>query len=184
MTEVRPASWDDFDAYFAAMGGPFAFTLPPEGDKREQFRQRVRAYAPFERNQIAEDAGQVVGTLGVFDLDLTVPGGSMICAGTTGVTVSATHRRRGVLRALMTAHLDEAIDHGDPIAALWASESSIYDRFGFGVAARELHLTVDRNHASFRSDAPTPDPTRFVDLDEAARAPARGVRADPSRHPG
>ena len=169
MTEVRPAIWDDFDAYFAAMGGPFAFTLPPAGDKREQFRQRVRSYARFERNHIAEDAGQIVGTLGVFDLDLTVPGGSMTCAGTTGVAVSATHRRRGVLRALMTAHLEEAIDHGDPIAALWASESSIYDRFGFGVGSRELRLTVDRDHAGFRSDAPTPEPTRFIDLEEAAQ---------------
>lgn len=170
MTEVRPLTWDDFEAFFSAMGGPFAFSLPPEGAKRERFREEIRGYSSssFERGHVAEEGGRIVGTLGVFDLDLTVPGGAMACAGTTGVTVSATHRRRGVLRAMMTAHLEEAIEHGDPVAALWASESSIYGRFGFGVASWELNLSVDRSHAGFRSDVPMPEPTRFVDLEETA----------------
>lgn len=168
MAQVRPATWDDFDDYFSAMSGPFGFTLQPEGTERDQLRDRVRSYSPFERGRVAEDAGAIVGTLGVFALDMTVPGGSMPCAGTTWVTVSATHRRQGVLRALMASHLDEAMENGDPIAALWASESSIYGRFGFGVAADELTLKIDRNFVAFRDDAPTPTETRFIDLDEAA----------------
>ena len=168
MAEIRPATWDDFDEYFTAMGGPFGFTLQPEGTERDELRERVRSYSPFERGRVAEDAGRIVGTLGVFALDMTVPGGSMQCAGTTWVTVSATHRRQGLLRALMASHLDEARQNGDPIAALWASESSIYGRFGFGVAADELTLKIDRNFVAFRDDAPTPAETRFIDLGEAA----------------
>ena len=167
MVEIRPTTWDDFDEYFSAMAGPFAFTLPPEGEKRDAWRERFRSYSSMERNFVAVDGDRVVGTLGVFDLDLTVPGGTLSCAGTTGVTVTATHRRQGLLRRMMQAHLDEAMEHGDPVAALWASESSIYQRFGFGLAAHELRLDIDRQHVGFRNDAPTPAPARFVDLEEA-----------------
>jgi predicted acetyltransferase len=51
------------------------------------------------------------------------------------VTVSPTHRRRGVLTAMMRRHLDEAHEQQrEPVAALWASESSIYGRFGYAPA--------------------------------------------------
>ena len=53
---------------------------------------------------------------------LSVPGGSVACCGTTVVGVTPTHRRRGVLSALMRGHLDDAHERGEPIAALWASE--------------------------------------------------------------
>ena len=63
------------------------------------------------------------------------PADALRCAGTTVVGVAPTHRRRGVLRAMMRAHLDDAHERGEPIAALWASEETIYGRFGYGPAA-------------------------------------------------
>ncbi|WP_138442853.1 GNAT family N-acetyltransferase [Sinomonas susongensis] len=60
----------------------------------------------------------------------------------TAVTVRTSHRRRGLLRRLMTEDLARAKSDGVPIAALTASEASIYRRFGFGVATAERRVTV------------------------------------------
>ncbi|MGH7752895.1 MAG: GNAT family N-acetyltransferase, partial [Gemmatimonadales bacterium] len=61
----------------------------------------------------------------------------------TSVTVRGTHRRQGLLRGLITADLSAAKDEGLAMAALTASEGSIYGRFGFGVATAERSITVD-----------------------------------------
>ncbi|MFH5877687.1 GNAT family N-acetyltransferase [Arthrobacter sp. NA-172] len=61
----------------------------------------------------------------------------------TAVTVRGTHRRHGLLRGMMTADLAEAKDDGFAMAALTASEASIYGRFGFGVATFERSVKVD-----------------------------------------
>ena len=57
------------------------------------------------------------------------------CGGVTVVGVSPTHRRRGVLRTMMDAQLRDIHERGEPIAALWASEETIYWGFGYGIAA-------------------------------------------------
>ena len=52
----------------------------------------------------------------------------------TDVTTSAAHRRRGLLRRLIEDDLADAVARGVPIAALTASEATIYGRWGFGPA--------------------------------------------------
>ena len=59
------------------------------------------------------------------------------------VTVAPSHRRRGLLRTLMTHDLADAAAHGMPLAALTISEGTIYGRFGFGPSLRLRHLEVD-----------------------------------------
>ncbi len=59
------------------------------------------------------------------------------------VTVSPTHRRRGLLRTLITEDLADAVAQGVPLAVLTVSEGSIYQRFGFGPAVFQQSLTVD-----------------------------------------
>jgi len=61
----------------------------------------------------------------------------------TAVTVRGTHRRNGILRGMITADLESAKDDGLAMAALTASEGSIYGRFGFGVATFERSIKVD-----------------------------------------
>ena len=62
----------------------------------------------------------------------------------TAVTVRPSHRRRGLLRAMMGSDLAQAKAAGIPIAALTASEATIYGRFGFGVAtdSSDIEVTV------------------------------------------
>lgn len=139
------------------MSVPFAFD--PDDDAGNQ---RFIDGFEWDRSVVAFDGTQMVGTAGAFTLDMTVPGGDLVCGGTTVVTVSPTHRRQGVLRQMMDFHLDEIREHADPIAGLWASDSAIYGRFGYGAAARSADIEVDRNHVRFHRLSPEPSPVRMV----------------------
>lgn len=71
----------------------------------------------------------------------------------TLVTVRPTHRRRGILRELMTADLARAKDNGFPVAALTATEATIYGRFGFGRVTEHQELQLDvRGEVRFHAD--------------------------------
>lgn len=97
------------------------------------------------------DDDRVVANLGVFETDLSLPGGARLpTAAVTTVGVAQTMRRRGLLRAMMRDCLDEARDRGEPLAALFASESEIYGRFGFGIAARHIAYRTSRSRVRFR----------------------------------
>ena len=60
----------------------------------------------------------------------------------TDVTVRASHRRRGLLRTLMTNALTRSMEEGLPFAALTATEGSIYGRFGYGISTRAQNVEI------------------------------------------
>ena len=110
----------------------------------EAFRSGYRAWWICDRER-------VVANLGVIETDVSLPGGARLpLAGITAVGVAQTMRRRGLLRALMQAALDEARTRGEPLAALFASESAIYGRFGFGPAVPHVAYRTDRSRLRFR----------------------------------
>ncbi|HWB34775.1 MAG TPA: GNAT family N-acetyltransferase [Rugosimonospora sp.] len=91
--------------------------------------------------------GEIAGQVGAYTRDMTVPGGTLPCGHVTMVGVRATHRRRGLLRWMITEQLADIRGRGEPIAALWASEGRIYQRFGYGLAAWRLALEIDHEVA-------------------------------------
>lgn len=120
---------------------------------------------PLDRTSAAFDGDRIVGTLAGLPLQVTVAGGAQVpMTGTTVVTVAATHRRRGVLTAMMRDHLEDVRTRGEALAGLWASESLIYGRFGFGVASENDGIEFDRQRVSVEGDAGT---VRLVASDEA-----------------
>jgi predicted acetyltransferase len=102
-----------------------------------------------ERSLAAFDGNEIVGTAGAFSMTLSVPGGEMPMAGVTAVGVTSTHRRRGILTAMMRRQLDDVRGLGEPLAGLWASEGPIYQRFGYGLAAFATSVKIDRNRTQF-----------------------------------
>src|SRR3712207_1127486 len=92
--------------------------------------------AELDRSLGLFDGERVAATSGIYSLEVTVPGAVVPCAGVTWITVAPTHRRRGVLTAIMRRQLDEIrAAEREPVAALWAAESSIYGRFGYAPAS-------------------------------------------------
>lgn len=93
------------------------------------------------------DDALTVGTCGSFSLTMTVPGGPRPVAGVTWVGVAPTHRRQGIASGLMRRQLDDLHAANEPVAALWASEGAIYQRFGYGPGAWEVSLRVPSKSA-------------------------------------
>ncbi|MGD8682706.1 MAG: GNAT family N-acetyltransferase [Chloroflexota bacterium] len=110
----------------------------------------------------------VVGAASVFSVRLTVPGGEVPAAAVTGVGVRPDYRRRGVLRALMARQLADVRERGEPLALLWASEGTIYQRFGYGLSAYDGYLEIDAGRTAFVRERPVEGHVRIVGEDEAA----------------
>ncbi|MDP9799875.1 putative acetyltransferase [Catenuloplanes nepalensis] len=133
---VRPGTEADLDAIIPLIFA--AFHDPPDPVREAS----ERSICEPERSVVAVDGDRLVGHLGSFGRDLTVPGGIVPAAHVTQVAVAPTHRRRGGLTGMMRRHLTTATE---PIAVLWASEARIYPRYGYGHAAPRITL-----HASAR----------------------------------
>jgi predicted acetyltransferase len=162
MFEVRACK--DQDEYGRAVGviGQY-FNPPPDEELLELFSRTL----PHERMHAALEDDQIVGGAGAFPFELSVPGGSLPCAGVTAVGVHPTHRRRGVLRAMMEAQLRDVHERGEPIAALWASEETIYGRFGYGIGGWAGELAVPHEWDAFAEPLELAGTTRFVTPEEA-----------------
>ena len=84
-----------------------------------------------------------VATYATMAHELNTGGGLLPTHQITSVTVRPTHRRRGILRQMITDDLLRAKEEGFAVAALGASEAVIYGRFGFGVSTSERTVEVD-----------------------------------------
>jgi predicted acetyltransferase len=132
--------------------------------------ERVAKWIELERVHAAWDGGRIVGAAGAISYRMSVPGGgSVAAAGITIVGVLPTHRRRGVLRAMMRAQLDDCRARGDAAAYLWASEATIYGRFGYGLASRSGEMALAAERTAFAQPFVPRGTVRLVDAEEAAR---------------
>jgi len=163
--EVRPCrDRDELVRAHYAIGSYFGAPID------EERIERVLQLLELDRLHAAFDGGGVVGGAGAFSFDLTVPGGALPCAGVTLVGVYPTHRRRGVLRAMMEAQLADVHERGEPIAALWASEETIYGRFGYGLSSWSGEIELPRVWSAYAQPLERRGQTRFVTAEEAAVA--------------
>jgi predicted acetyltransferase len=152
--ELRPATAEEFDDLGRAVMSAFHRELT-----EEDIRHYRRVDEP-ERSLAWFDEGRVVAAALIYTRNVTVPGAVVPCAAVTGVGVVPTHRRRGLLTALMRRQLEEVHARGEPVAALWASEGAIYGRYGYGIAARIGRLTARRPLARLAVPPPPGDPLR------------------------
>ena len=162
---IRPVGEDEIDGFIRATD--VAFTSRME----DKLLETVKKVAEPDRTLAAFDGDAIVATAAAATFQLTVPGGAVPAAGVTAVGVHPTHRRRGVLRALMDRQLADVRERGEPAAILWASEPGIYGRFGYGLAAFGLELKVDRSRVRFATGlGDGVGRTRLVDRSDAAAA--------------
>jgi len=154
---------DEHAAAFAAIGHYFGWA--PTRDDAERFLPLL----PAERMHAVFDSGDIVAGAGAFPFGLTVPGGVLPCAGVTVVGVLPSHRRRGLLRRMMDTQLRDIRERGEPIAALWASEETIYGRFGYGLASLSHNIDAERHGVAIRRELPRDGSMRLVTNDEALR---------------
>ncbi|MEU2119134.1 GNAT family N-acetyltransferase [Streptomyces sp. NPDC016459] len=142
--DVRAVTESEFPDWQRALRTGF---LRPPVVSAEEVADRL-AHVDLARTLGAFDRGRVVATFRSFRQEVsTVGGGSLTADAISQVTVSPTHRRRGLLSRMMTADLAAAKDRGDAIATLIAAEYPIYGRYGFGVASWATEWSVDVRRA-------------------------------------
>ncbi|MEU6688143.1 GNAT family N-acetyltransferase [Streptomyces sp. NPDC046832] len=93
--------------------------------------------------------GRPVGTAATYSFELTLPGQTLVPApGVTAVGVLPSHRRQGVLSAMMRHQLTDLRAQGEFLSVLLASEATIYGRFGYGPATYTGHLQVPHHRSA------------------------------------
>ncbi|MFP4072791.1 MAG: GNAT family N-acetyltransferase [Actinomycetota bacterium] len=163
MFEVRTITPDDAELFRRRVSRGFGGDAETDTAAVERFE----AIVEYDRTLAAFDGDDIIGTGAGFSLGLTVPGGTEVpMGGTTVVTVQPTHRRRGVLRSLMERHFDDVAERGEPLAGLWASESSIYGRFGYGPATYRSIASIGSPGVDFGNES-MKGSLRLVEADEA-----------------
>ncbi|MGI9614265.1 MAG: GNAT family N-acetyltransferase [Acidimicrobiales bacterium] len=164
MIELRPITDAEVPQFSSAITAGFGRDEPEDATS---MHDGFRANCDLRTTLAAFADDRIVATFASFDLELAVPGGSLPMAGTTAVTVAPTHRRRGLLTEMMTRHLNQAVERGQPVAGLWASEEVIYGRFGYGQAVESVTVEVP---TKLVSTAPPPSDVTIGALsDEEAR---------------
>ena len=143
--EIRVPTVDQWDEVRRVDARAFGIVAEPmEGS-------RVADMFDLERFRIAVEGARIVGVAGSVALELTVPGGAHLATGgVTWVGVDTTRRRRGIARLLLDEVHRDSVERGEVVRALWASEASIYSRFGYGPATRRHDVVIDRR--SLRGD--------------------------------
>jgi predicted acetyltransferase len=132
--------------------------------------ERFANWIEVDRMHAARENGTIVGGAGAFTYRMAVPGGGSVSAGgVTVVGVLPSHRRRGVLTAMMKAQLEDCRARGDEVAYLWASEATIYGRFGYGLASRIGAVELARERTRFAQPFESRGTVRLLDFDESVQ---------------
>ncbi|GLW54329.1 UPF0256 protein [Kitasatospora phosalacinea] len=147
MIDIRPTTEQDHELFVETMHAAFGLFPDPPGE--DGTGVWWSAFEP-DRGLLARDAdGRPVGTAGAYTFELTLPGGRIVpVSGVTAVGVLPSHRRRGVLTAMMRRQLADLRARGEVLSVLLASEALIYRRFGYGPATYTRALTVPRLRAA------------------------------------
>jgi predicted acetyltransferase len=163
-TEIRPcSSVEELRDALNVIGHYFGH------DNTLEDAERFAQWTDVERVHAAWDSARIVGAAGAFPYSMSVPGGAVRAAGVTVIGVLPTHRRRGVLTTLMRAQLEDCRARGEAAAYLWASEATIYGRYGYGLASRIGEMTLARERTAFAQPFEPRGTVRLVDPEEAAR---------------
>ena len=146
---IRPITADEYAGFRRVHEHAFNGGAGPRGPLARRLGSSSRPTARSPRFDAALPDGGAVGTTGVYSLRMAVPGAVLPVAGVTAVSVLPTHRRRGVLRSLMRRQLADIAARGEePIAALWASETPIYGRYGYGRASSHAYFRFERGEGA------------------------------------
>ncbi|MDH6518150.1 putative acetyltransferase [Streptomyces sp. SAI-135] len=166
--DVRPVTEAEYPEWLRAVRA--GFLREPVVPTAELEARR----AQFEPGRFigAFEGDRCVATFRSFAQEVTAVGGGLVPADAiSAVTVTATHRRRGLLTRMMSQDLAAAKERGDVLATLIAAEYRIYGRYGFGPATSGTEWTVDVPRAGLDPRGPDLDGGRIdlVDPDEVRK---------------
>jgi predicted acetyltransferase len=129
--------------------------------------------------------GKLVGTADAVTSGLTLPGGAVVRhAAVTHIGVLPSHTRKGIATELIHHQLRDFAARGEVVATLRASEATIYERYGYGVASSTQSVEVQTARAALRTDVGTGGAVRLIDAAQAWDVLPRIYAQNRSSRPG
>lgn len=114
------------------------------------------------------ERGRLATSFGAWPFSMRFNGERAAIAGVTAVGTLPTKRRRGYLRAAMEHALVEQYERGQSIAALYASQAAIYQRYGYAVCSTRAYYEIDPLDLHFIHH---PEPSGELTISNAADLP-------------
>ena len=168
LTRGTDADWDEIITTDARA---FAMRNPISDDERADLRGKVADSDVVLVRDSWHDTHPLVGVSMFYRMQMTVPGGTQVpAAGLSWVSVASTHRRRGILRRMITELFTQWEDEGFAFAILTASEGTIYERFGFGPACFAESVEITPGQPTLRAAAPDHSEVYFATPEQVAAA--------------
>jgi predicted acetyltransferase len=161
--EIRVCTEQEMDRFLITTEAAFGQGV----DEKE--RERMKKNLEPARCFAAWDGDDMVGAGANYSLKLSIPGGEIPAAGVTMIGVLPTHRRRGILTRIMERLAEDAAARREPVAILWASESSIYQRFGYGAATKQVLLDAEKDRVLWLDPSPARGKVRLLSEEETLK---------------
>ncbi|MFT4245870.1 MAG: GNAT family N-acetyltransferase [Micrococcaceae bacterium] len=133
-----------------------------ESDYLWKFHKEVTTEKRFVL-AISDKTNQIVGTAAFFPSTVNIGGKLLPSAAVTEVGVLATHRRLGILRALLDEIFNDDEFKNAPLSALTATQATIYPRFGYSPAAFAETYELDLTKTQLKINPATAKDIEYVD---------------------
>ena len=175
--ELRPVTPEEFLQWLRAESRAHSNRLDHDPEELRPHFDLSRSIAVFEGSNI-------IGGCQHHRVEMSIPGGTSVVAGVANVAVQPTHTRQGVMTRMMRHQLNDIYERGEPLAALFASESAIYGRFGYGVGTQHEFWKLDRPHNAYARKYESPGRIVFVEPDDIGKKLPEVFRRSTAGHPG
>ena len=142
MLEMRPVTADEFIKWTHA-------EARAHGNRLDDDPEILRPHFDLDRSIGVFEGDAIVGGAHSHKVEMSIPGGSTTIAGVANIAVQPTHTRQGVMTRMMHHQIHDIHERGEPLAALFATESIIYGRFGYGIGSLYERWAIDRHHSGY-----------------------------------
>ncbi len=142
MLELRQITAAEFEEWVRVEARAYGNRLSADPEVLRPNFDLARSIAVF-------DQGNIVGGAHSHFQEISIPGGTSVIAGVANIEVQPTHRRQGIMTSMMHHQLTDIYQRGEPLAGLFASESVIYGRFGYGVASLREEWSIPRHYTGY-----------------------------------
>jgi len=96
--------------------------------------------------------GKLASMFSTIPFTMRANGRAMSLAGVSTVGTQPEHRRQGLARRIHTQALQDMREAGQSVAALWASQAAIYQRYGYALGAQGRSYEIDTVDIRFHDD--------------------------------
>ena len=156
MFDLRPITADEFVEWTRA-------EARAHGNRLDDDPELLRPHFDLGRSIGVFDGTEIVGGAHSHMIDMSIPGGLATIAGVANIAVQPTHTRQGIMTRMMQHQINDIHERGEPLAALFATESIIYGRFGYGIGSLYERWTIDRPHNGYKYRFENQGRISFVD---------------------